>query len=609
MIGLVLWPTALSAQTAPAPSGSEPVPTEPQPIQPGSKNGTVQCITPADCDDGNACTEDDCLNGQCVHAPIPGCVPCTPQLSCQPVDVVFIMDTSGSMKDESAALCGAIDAIVADLQSQGVSIRRTVLGITETPGSAFSCLTDNVVNLLGGEVPRNPDACPFPNEVSSFESWGPATAIVARRFPWQPGSRRIIVPISDEGPCNGNRPDGCNDPGDDRDALENAITEAIANRAAISPITGTGSNACVLGLADSAASATGGTHFDTQDAGADFPHILRSILLSFCTLDTACDDGDLCTCGDTCIDGVCQGTPVGGGCKPCNPTGVCDDGNACTTDTCVGLECVVTLNYDPNVFVCDPQTGELTPIDDLDDGNPCTELQVDPCTGEAINVPVPNWTPCDDGLACTVGEVCIDGTCQGGVEPDCSELNNTCHVGVCDETVGGCVAIPANEGQPCDDGDLCTAGDLCTNGTCLGEPVICDDGNVCTDDACDPAIGCVYTNNTLPCDDGDACTVGDVCAEGECQPGGPRDCDDGNVCTDDACDPRIGCVHAENTLPCDDGNACTTNDTCLGGICTGLDPVDCDDGNPCTDDACDPRTGCVHVDNTLPCDDGDPCTV
>jgi uncharacterized repeat protein (TIGR01451 family) len=44
----------------------------------------------------------------------------------------------------------------------------------------------------------------------------------------------------------------------------------------------------------------------------------------------------------------------------------------------------------------------------------------------------------------------------------------------------------------------------------------CDDTNPCTDDGCDPAGGCQYTNNTAPCDDGWECSTGDTCVDGWC---------------------------------------------------------------------------------------------
>jgi hypothetical protein len=150
--------------------------------------------------------------------------------------------------------------------------------------------------------------------------------------------------------------------------------------------------------------------------------------------------------------------------------------------------------------------------------------------------------------------------------------------------------------------------DSCAAPICQGTPLSCDDGNVCTDDSCNPASGCVHTNNTNPCDDGNACTTGDTCGGGICNGGPPPNCDDGDVCTDDSCNPSSGCVHTNNTNPCNDGNACTTIDACGGGTCNGGPPPNCDDGNVCTDDSCNPASGCVHTNTSNPCNDGNACT-
>ncbi|MFT4569301.1 MAG: hypothetical protein ACI8TX_000487 [Hyphomicrobiaceae bacterium] len=77
------------------------------------------------------------------------------------------------------------------------------------------------------------------------EDWGNATSILADEFPWTPGALRVIVPISDEGPDNG---DSCRDPGDDRDAIENAIVLANENDVTVSPIAADGASDCVVEL-------------------------------------------------------------------------------------------------------------------------------------------------------------------------------------------------------------------------------------------------------------------------------------------------------------------------------------------------------------------------
>ena len=82
------------------------------------------------------------------------------------------------------------------------------------------------------------------------------------------------------------------------------------------------------------------------------------------------------------------------------------------------------------------------------------------------------------------------------------------------------------------------------------------------------------------------------------------DCDDGNPCTDEACNPATGCVITLNTKACTDGNACTTGDTCANKSCVGK-ALDCNDGDACTTDSCVPASGCKHVAVVPVCGDGE----
>ena len=77
-------------------------------------------------------------------------------------------------------------------------------------------------------------------------------------------------------------------------------------------------------------------------------------------------------------------------------------------------------------------------------------------------------------MSCTIGDVCVRGTCGGG-PLDCSELGDPCNNGVCDEQQGGCVAEPVTDGTSCDDGSLCTEGDACVAGVCTATPVDCSE--------------------------------------------------------------------------------------------------------------------------------------
>ncbi len=293
--------------------------------------------------------------------------------------------------------------------------------------------------------------------------------------------------------------------------------------------------------------------------------------------DVACDDGNDCT-EDTC-------DPVAGCSQVALDGPSCNDLDKCTTgDTCVAGLCVGT------------------PVK-CNDGNPCTDDLCDELTGCTFP---DNTSPCDDDNPCTLADQCQEGTCVPGPAITCND-NNPCTADICD-AAAGCLYQPI--AGPCSDGNPCTVGDQCQKGQCAWQELLnCDDGNLCTTDGCDPLLGCVHEPNTLPCNDNSLCTLGDVCAGGECKAGATLNCNDSNPCTDDLCNPLVGCTHTFGSAPCDDLDPCTVTDICSSGSCVGTGLADCNDNNPCTDDFCSPMAGCSHQANTAPCDDGNLCTL
>ena len=117
-----------------------------------------------------------------------------------------------------------------------------------------------------------------------------------------------------------------------------------------------------------------------------------------------------------------------------------------------------------------------------DDNNTCTVDSCDPVTHLCVHAPVANATSCEDGSACTVGDVCQDGLCFSGPFKICKPLDQ-CHLaGVCSPRTGECtnpIAEAAN--TPCDDGVNCTTGDHCAGGVCLGTPIVCDGISICNE--------------------------------------------------------------------------------------------------------------------------------
>jgi Dictyostelium (slime mold) repeat len=328
------------------------------------------------------------------------------------------------------------------------------------------------------------------------------------------------------------------------------------------------------------------------------------------TNTSVCNDGDACTT-DTCSDSAV--------CVFSNSSSSCDDGNVCTDDSCdSSIGCVYTDissgcddGINCTVDSCDPLLGCVYTANDTacDDGFDCTLVTECHLTLDCIVTSV-TYALCSDGDACTM-DTCsfVYGVgCEFFSTASLCDDSDVCTVDSCSPSAG---CVYTSTASLCDDGDACTA-DSCSPSTgCVYASTGsgCNDGNPCTDDSCDASSGCVYTDNTVACDDGDPCTLNDVCSGGVCS-GVPKNCSDGDVCTGNTCEASSGaCVPIYNAIPCDDGDACTLSDTCDNGTCVGV-PKNCSDGNVCTDEVCSQPSGvCTATNNTVACDDGDPSTL
>ena len=204
-----------------------------------------------------------------------------------------------------------------------------------------------------------------------------------------------------------------------------------------------------------------------------------------------CNDDDACTLTDFCMEGVCTGNAKW-----------CTDDNECTDDSCDSEtgECV----FEPNEGGCDdgdPCTEgdvcvdglcEATPMDcQCTDSGDCVALEDgDKCNGTLI---------CDtSGLpyGCVVDPDTVV-TC-----PEPEGLDAPCLAPSCDPVTGACSFVAANEGGACDDEDACTVGDACVAGVCTGGGALnCNDNSECTNDSCDE-INDQCVNVLLPYEQG-----------------------------------------------------------------------------------------------------------
>lgn len=247
---------------------------------------------------------------------------------------------------------------------------------------------------------------------------------------------------------------------------------------------------------------------------------------------------------------------------------------------------------------------------------PCTAL--DPChvagvcnpaTQSCTNPNAADSTPCDDGNLCNGLSTCQSGVCTAGTPVVCDPPAPCFDAGVCDPATGICAYAPSVKGTPCSDGQACTVGDICDGaGNCVSGTVSCPDcqtcdaaGN-CGPDGSQNGAGC--TGNGDPC-------FKHTCADGTC-------IDTPITCSPPDNDPcHIGVCAANGTCGFADapaGTPCAVANgigTCQAGVCqvsacnAGFANCDNNSTNGCeTNTAIDPNNcgGCGHA-----CPGGEPC--
>lgn len=506
------------------------------------------------CDDGDVCTTNDsCISGFCSGQPLE-CDddnPCTLQY-CQPLSGCITETIQGACDDDDE--CTEETLCIAGYCAGG-----TTLDCTDDD----ACTDDVCDPYLGCS---QPEADCDDGDVCTVDACVPGT-----------GCTHTIPEANactDPNPCT---EDIC-------DPNVGCVNVALDGYDCDDGNECTANESCVDGVCESP------DVLDCDDANpctTDYCHPAIGCVQT--PNDNPCDDDETCTTLDTCSEGEC----VGG------PTPNCDDGNACTTDSCSsGLGCV---NFDANGSTCD-------------DGKPCNGTQQDVCSAGTCTGP-----PCDcssdsdcedDGDLCNGVPYChpFNKKCENGLPIICGATNNSdCTVNLCEPEFGVCVPQFVNAGAPCSDGDPCTHEDACAGGVCASSALQCDDENPCTIDTCDLGTGgCSFQLDVDgECDDGDACTAADHCLAGKCVGLIATPCSDGSECTDDLCDVDFGCFNVLNEAICEDGDACTQQDQCINGNCIAGTQASCDDDNFCTIDACDTAFGCTHP--PLNCSDGDLC--
>lgn len=131
------------------------------------------------------------------------------------VDLVFVVDTTGSMRDAWVDLCDTMTYIPDKLKDMGVEVEYTIYALDSCSESYHSCIHKKIVPVSG-------------DGNYECESWGDGVEDRAKNHPWRPNAKRIIFPVADEGPHG-----GCEHTGGDQAAVDRAIQAAKDNDVAV----------------------------------------------------------------------------------------------------------------------------------------------------------------------------------------------------------------------------------------------------------------------------------------------------------------------------------------------------------------------------------------
>lgn len=378
-----------------------------------------------------------------------------------------------------------------------------------------------------------------------------------------------------------------------------------------------------------------------------------------CIIETASGlgNGDVCTKGEECESGHCEG----GIC--CAKGECCREAEDCDASSCV-------LRYCDGNSECDYYDVAPCGAEDLAEGDVCAGDSR--CDGLGACATVES---CDGAYKATGEYECTQGSVREVCFDSCSSAADCNNGYYCEE--GACVGkIPNGEG-PCTGNNECQSGYCTTDtGICCDEGWCCDQDSQCEDYVCDLATSsCVFScrsgeqdddalcagQGQQHCDEGTCyadlengetyCDEDSDCASGHCDSTSGICCDGGACCQYDddcgglTCDVDFHCIEdcspfgEEIDALCSDGyhcdgdvcvadvpdgfGGCDEDGDCESGNCTeetgvcceaGLDGCcnsnsQCDDGNPCTSDSCSIKSYCRSTpkDEGASCSDGRYC--
>jgi len=309
----------------------------------------VACKTSAECDDGNPCTDDVCVEGGC--GAINNTAACDDGVFCNGAD---------------SCAGGRCSAHVGD---PCISGDECADACDETAGDCFvdegmpctdegNDCTDNECDGAGACVAvDNDDACDDGNPCTDDTCSESGCVFADNTAACDDGLFCNGADSCTGGSCSAHAGDPCVSGGECADVCDEAAGDCFADEGLACTEDG---NECTDDVCDGA-----GTCAAVDNAAA-------------------CDDGLFCNGADMCAGGSCLAHAG----DPCASGGECADGCDEAADDCFGDEGLACT----------------------DDGNGCTDNL---CNSAGVCEPVANMAACDDGAVCTSSDACQGGMCVG----------------------------------------------------------------------------------------------------------------------------------------------------------------------------------------------------
>ncbi len=226
--------------------------------------------------------------------------------------------------------------------------------------------------------------------------------------------------------------------------------------------------------------------------------------------------------------------------------------------------------------------------------------------GACTTVSRPNGFPCDDDDACTQIDSCQQGSCVGADPVECTSTDPCLSAGTCDPAAGTCSDPEPVDGGSCDDGLACTIDDICEGGLCVGQPIPCPADPPCASASCVEGVGCITDASQCECVENYDCGSQHVCSGGACVC--VPDCD-AKACGPDGCGGSCGSCAVTEACKASTGE-CVCQPDCAGKQCgdsgcgTGQCGI-CPAGLTCESHQC-VKPVCGQLD--VPCPDGFMCS-